>query len=152
MNEKNEMLDRKLAQLQKVLVTHPGLTHVYMRREDEVLVDITVDQAKPTLIRHPEWTIENEQASTRNVSDLPKAYPIIPKGAGLGVALMSKALDNPFQQTSEAKEHNPTAPEDVEVPPKPSEEVLPADDYHVEEGPRLFSDPKKKKLAKSKKK
>lgn len=103
MNEQSEILGRKIGQLEKLLENYPDLTHVYMRRPDDVLVDVTRDQAKPTLIRHPDWTIENDQPGS-------KVRP--PTDEDI------KDVQKELAKSDAEYE----AEQQVEVPPKPSEE------------------------------
>lgn len=115
MNELNQVLATKLEQLEKLLADFPELTHVYMRRADEVLVDVSRDQAKPTLIRHPDWTIEREQ---RTKGEMVKDTTVNPwNGPGAEVPTQ-EPVDNYFNNVEGKEKVN-----DVDVPPKPSEEA-----------------------------
>jgi len=102
MNENQKMLTDKLNQLEELLKENPTLTHVYFRRSDGVLVDVTKDQARLTLTRHADWQIENEQ-------------PINTKQEFGGVQ------NNPWEAGQEQQAVNEPEP-DTEVPLKPSEE------------------------------
>lgn len=122
MNEANEVLTRRLEQLERVLNSYPELSHIYLRRPDEVLVDVTRDQAKATLVRHPDWTIEKDQPGSRKPQ--------------LGAV----------EEETQVPEQEPV--DEVEVPAKPSEESV----AEQLEEPQAEANKKAKKPATKKKK
>lgn len=116
MNEANEILTRKLDQLNQVLDNMPELTHVYMRRADDVLVDIARDAAKQTITRHPDWEIEKDQPTPNRATKDTTVNPWNGPGAEIPTA-PGVISDETIHTAVTTLEEN-----DVQVPPKPSEE------------------------------
>lgn len=54
----NEMLQRSLTEVKKIIEENPATTHIILRREDEQIVDIPIAGVELTLKNHPTWRVE----------------------------------------------------------------------------------------------
>lgn len=91
MQKDSVQVTENLSLLKKLCEKNPDATHVYLRRADDVLVDVPLSTAIITIRNHPEWTVDDVATAT-------------PTGL-LGNKASSKAPEGPS----------------IVVPPKPSE-------------------------------
>lgn len=57
MNIVNDLINKSVAAIEAIVKENPAVTHINLRRDDDQLVDVPLDQAVPTIKRHPSWRV-----------------------------------------------------------------------------------------------
>lgn len=76
--EKTQKIEMAMGAVEKIIKENPAITHINLRREDGVLVDVPVAQVEITLKRHPNWIVEDGGvAELRTVSSVSQELPVM---------------------------------------------------------------------------
>lgn len=120
MNTVNTLLESKIKKLNEI-VADKAVTHVNMRRPDDLLVDIPVEQALATIQRHPDWeVVDGAYPKVEFSSNSKQELPVLPAKPSEKLEILNGPVPGVPPDNSPASDLGKPEEVTLKVPKKPA--------------------------------